>query len=150
MPGSTGLTASEDRILKHMQLTNELAELQRDLEQQKWISSFIVAGAVGAGLWGVGYVLFTIFNAVFPPNVAGYAAGWTLFGCGLGGSITFVVMAIVGTVQLIKWILIKQRIQKKTEELREYDEKNGLQNLPPPAPSSWLRGPEAGLVVLRF
>jgi hypothetical protein len=151
-PPAPGVTppplTGDDRLLKHMHLSQELSDLNRRADDNHWITDYVVGGSVGLGLVLLGYGLNVIFLSVLPADAAGYAAFWTFFGCSLGGAITFTVLAIVGTVKLIRWIALRAQIGAKTEELQQFDKANNIQ-APPPAETLW-RGPQPQLVVARF
>jgi hypothetical protein len=147
-PAAPGISlGSEERIMKHMQLSQQLVDLRRQADDKHWITDYIVGGAVGIGLITLGYVLNVIFLGVLPADAAGYAAFWTFFGCALGGSITFLVLSITGTVKLIQWIALRAQATAKEDELKQFDDANHIQA---PAPSSLWSAPQPAFVLSRF
>jgi hypothetical protein len=151
--GVSSLT-NEQRILKHVQMKQELDEILRVHKKLKtdFINCYIIGASVGGGLWLLGYLLNVMLVAVIPSVTAGQIASfWTFFGCALGGSLAFTALIIVATIQMIVYFARKPRVSEQEEELRRFDQEQGLS--PEGVPLRSERGPpgpRATITVMRF
>ena len=137
------------RLVRRMQLQQELSDLRRKSDDNHWITDYVVGGAVGIGLVGLGAILNAALPGIVGGDAGNIAAYWTFFGCALGGGITFAVLATVATVKLIQWTTLQGKIDAKRRQLERFDAAASTSAITPPMA---IDGDRAQILttVLRF